>query len=89
MQGLDVDCSMGGRRMPKAHAFAKARLADALVESREWSVEMAGSYPLLAETQGAIRVAHHMWMRYVKYLNTIPYLLCRLNENGVWAEATR
>ena len=77
-------CMLKGRRMHHAYKHASESLESALAEVRQWDDGQAGGDTnLLRQTQAVVKGTWHAGMEKLAFLNDIPYLLCRLDQDGV------
>lgn len=93
--GETVNCQWKGRRMKDAFAHASRELRSGLEEANSWefSTWSLDSEEAMA-CQACVRATYHLASQKIRFLDRVPYLLCRLDEPGVkercleqWSEA--
>ena len=80
---------MIGRLVTVAHDHATGVLRAGLAEANGWTpARFAGGDRLfLSKCQGVVRLAYHFAVERIAYLDTVPWLLGRLDDPGVAARA--
>ena len=82
--GEAVDCEKKGRRIKEAYGFACAELDKGLTEANAWTADLfnCGDHEL-AVLQGCVRGIFHLSHLKINFLDSIPWLLARLNEPDI------
>jgi len=79
-------CPFKGRRIKKLYLHAKACLDSGLAIANAWTTSswnIGREFWLQAQT--AVRLVHRLAFRRIEFLDTIPYLCARLDEEGIAA----
>lgn len=86
--GTSVHCMAKGRRIKTAYAHVRQVLSELCSQADGWTPAFfEGDAALWQEAQGAVRGLRELGMRKFEFFNRCPYLLARLDEEGIKEQA--
>ena len=77
-------CPHKGRLLSRAFQYGTQHMHDAMVEVNSWDVsKTCGDVSVLRQAQACMRSTWLLAQEKLRFLDELPYLLCRLHEDGV------